>query len=166
MCLSSLPSLTACVCAVGESVCVSLGDAIAVMPVTSCVISLLDLTQSISCLLTVTAEGSISSSPSSQAAESGAIPGGPVASTHLTGGGKDYGGLDFKIIWDAKAGPAKTIHIVTPTMQEKAAWISDISQVCLILLFHCIVAFAMLQSCNGLLLDPLRIFALLLLLPC
>lgn len=44
-------------------------------------------------------------------------------------GAKDYGGLDFKIIWDSKSGPAKTIHLVAPSMQEKAAWVSDISQV-------------------------------------
>ncbi|XP_028968781.1 ras-specific guanine nucleotide-releasing factor 1-like, partial [Galendromus occidentalis] len=41
---------------------------------------------------------------------------------------KDYGGLDFKIIVDFKTGPAITIHLVAPTMQEKAAWTSDISQ--------------------------------------
>lgn len=45
-----------------------------------------------------------------------------------TDSGKDYGGLDFKIVWDAKSGPGRTIHLVTATMQEKAAWISDISQ--------------------------------------
>lgn len=42
---------------------------------------------------------------------------------------KDYGGLDFKIIVDFKTGPPITIHLVAPTMQEKAAWTSDISQV-------------------------------------
>ncbi|XP_022672231.1 ras-specific guanine nucleotide-releasing factor 2-like isoform X2 [Varroa destructor] len=41
---------------------------------------------------------------------------------------KDYGGLDFKIIVDFKTGPPITIHLVAPTMQEKAAWTSDISQ--------------------------------------
>lgn len=45
-------------------------------------------------------------------------------------GGKDYGGLDFKMIWDCKMVPqVKTLHLVAPTIQEKAAWISDISQV-------------------------------------
>lgn len=43
--------------------------------------------------------------------------------------GKDCGGLDFKIIWDCKTGPPIVIHLVTPTLQEKAAWTSDISQV-------------------------------------
>lgn len=52
----------------------------------------------------------------------------PPAS-HTSSSGKDYGGLDFKIIWDSKSGPAITIHLVAPTMQEKAAWTSDISQV-------------------------------------
>lgn len=36
-----------------------------------------------------------------------------------TAPGKDYGGLDFKIIWDAKAGPAVTIHLIAPTIQGK-----------------------------------------------
>ncbi|XP_043486896.1 ras-specific guanine nucleotide-releasing factor 2-like isoform X2 [Polistes fuscatus] len=36
---------------------------------------------------------------------------------------------DFKIILDVKSGgPLVTVHLVAPTMQEKAAWISDISQ--------------------------------------
>ena len=52
----------------------------------------------------------------------------PSASREVNSG-KDYGGLDFKIIWDYKTGPSITIHLVAPTMQEKAAWISDISQV-------------------------------------
>lgn len=46
-----------------------------------------------------------------------------------TNSGKDFGGLDFKIIVDAKQGPPITIHLVAPTLQEKTAWISDISQV-------------------------------------
>jgi len=37
---------------------------------------------------------------------------------------------DFKIIIDVKTGsPQVVVHLVAPTMQEKAAWISDISQV-------------------------------------
>jgi hypothetical protein len=37
---------------------------------------------------------------------------------------------DFKIIIDMKTGcPQMVVHLVTPTIQEKAAWISDISQV-------------------------------------
>ncbi|XP_069694869.1 ras-specific guanine nucleotide-releasing factor 2-like [Periplaneta americana] len=36
---------------------------------------------------------------------------------------------DFKIILDVKTGgPQVVVHLVAPTMQEKAAWISDISQ--------------------------------------
>ncbi|XP_054009578.1 ras-specific guanine nucleotide-releasing factor 2-like isoform X2 [Hylaeus anthracinus] len=36
---------------------------------------------------------------------------------------------DFKIIVDLKpGGPQATVHLVAPTIQEKAAWISDISQ--------------------------------------
>ncbi|XP_046833094.1 ras-specific guanine nucleotide-releasing factor 2-like isoform X2 [Vespa crabro] len=36
---------------------------------------------------------------------------------------------DFKIVLDVKSGgPQVTVHLVAPTMQEKAAWISDISQ--------------------------------------
>ncbi|GAB1868606.1 Ras-specific guanine nucleotide-releasing factor 2-like isoform X1 [Camponotus japonicus] len=36
---------------------------------------------------------------------------------------------DFKILLDVKSGaPQATIHLVAPTMQEKAAWVSDISQ--------------------------------------
>ncbi|XP_020280338.1 ras-specific guanine nucleotide-releasing factor 2-like isoform X2 [Pseudomyrmex gracilis] len=36
---------------------------------------------------------------------------------------------DFKILLDVKSGgPQVTVHLVAPTMQEKAAWISDISQ--------------------------------------
>ncbi|PSN46276.1 hypothetical protein C0J52_16636 [Blattella germanica] len=36
---------------------------------------------------------------------------------------------DFKIILDVKTGSNQVVvHLVAPTMQEKAAWISDISQ--------------------------------------
>ncbi|KAH9398683.1 Ras protein-specific guanine nucleotide-releasing factor, partial [Tyrophagus putrescentiae] len=34
----------------------------------------------------------------------------------------------IEIIIDAKMGPPMTIHLVAPTLQEKTAWISDISQ--------------------------------------
>jgi len=71
-------------------------------------------------------EGSLSSA-SSHSSECGT--GAQPASTGATSGGKDYGGLDFKIIIDSKTGPASTLHLVAPTMQEKAAWTSDISQV-------------------------------------
>ncbi|RXG69262.1 Ras-specific guanine nucleotide-releasing factor 2 [Armadillidium vulgare] len=36
--------------------------------------------------------------------------------------------LDFKIIVEQRNGPSINIHLVAPTMQEKQAWISDISQ--------------------------------------
>ncbi|XP_015792676.1 ras-specific guanine nucleotide-releasing factor 2-like isoform X4 [Tetranychus urticae] len=47
---------------------------------------------------------------------------------HLPANKQIYSGLDFKIIWDCKSGPPISIHLVAPTMQEKAAWTSDISQ--------------------------------------
>ena len=38
--------------------------------------------------------------------------------------------LDFKIMLDdVKSGQQVVIHLVAPTRQEKAAWITDISQV-------------------------------------
>ena len=40
----------------------------------------------------------------------------------------DYGGLDFRITLDSRSGPPVTITLVASTMQEKAAWCSDISQ--------------------------------------
>ncbi|XP_050725757.1 ras-specific guanine nucleotide-releasing factor 2-like isoform X5 [Eriocheir sinensis] len=36
--------------------------------------------------------------------------------------------LDFKIVVEQKCGTPITLHLVAPTMQEKQAWISDISQ--------------------------------------
>ncbi len=44
----------------------------------------------------------------------------------------DYNGLDFRIIIDSKSGsgPAVTVILVASTLQEKAAWCSDIGQVC------------------------------------
>lgn len=36
---------------------------------------------------------------------------------------------DFKLIIEKKSGPPETVHLYALTMQEKAAWISDISQV-------------------------------------
>lgn len=35
---------------------------------------------------------------------------------------------DFKIIVDTKSGARHCIHLVAPTVQDKEAWISDISQ--------------------------------------
>jgi hypothetical protein len=42
-----------------------------------------------------------------------------------------YNGLDFKIIIDSKSGPPTTLTLVASTHQEKIAWCSDISQVCM-----------------------------------
>ena len=41
----------------------------------------------------------------------------------------DYNGLDFRLILDSKSGPPVTITLVASTLQEKAAWCSDIGQV-------------------------------------
>lgn len=45
--------------------------------------------------------------------------------------GTNYHGLDFQLIVENKSGngPGKVVHLVAPSMQDKAAWISDISQV-------------------------------------
>ncbi|KAG9510756.1 Ras-specific guanine nucleotide-releasing factor 2, partial [Fragariocoptes setiger] len=42
----------------------------------------------------------------------------------------DYGNCDFKIVFDPKAArdSAPFVHLVAPSVQEKAAWMSDISQ--------------------------------------
>ncbi|XP_012281932.1 ras-specific guanine nucleotide-releasing factor 2 [Orussus abietinus] len=45
------------------------------------------------------------------------------------GGGDKLQNRDFKIILDVKTGgPPVAVHLIASTMQEKAAWISDISQ--------------------------------------
>ena len=77
----------------------------------------------------------MSSTCSTQPVESITVPGSaPGGTSPGIFAGKDYGGFDFKIIWDCKSGPVVTLHLVAPTMQEKAAWTSDISQVsCLIM---------------------------------
>jgi len=41
----------------------------------------------------------------------------------------DYNGLDFRITMDSRSGPPVTITLLASTLQEKAAWCSDISQV-------------------------------------
>lgn len=41
----------------------------------------------------------------------------------------DYNGLDFRLIVDSKSGPPVNISLVASSLQEKAAWCSDISQV-------------------------------------
>lgn len=75
--------------------------------------------------------GSISSASSQSSGFSEASAATPSGS----GGQKDYGGLDFKIVVDFKNGSQVTIHLVAPSMQEKAAWTSDISQVGIIIYF-------------------------------
>ena len=41
-----------------------------------------------------------------------------------------YHGMDFQLIVENKTGngPGKVVHLVAPSMQDKTAWISDISQ--------------------------------------
>lgn len=41
-----------------------------------------------------------------------------------------YHGMDFQLIIENKSGngPGKVVHLVAPSMQDKTAWISDISQ--------------------------------------
>ncbi|KAG5441014.1 Ras-specific guanine nucleotide-releasing factor 2 [Clonorchis sinensis] len=41
----------------------------------------------------------------------------------------DYGNLDFRLIWEPKNGQPTSIWLVASTLQEKAAWCSDISQI-------------------------------------
>ncbi|XP_049269734.1 ras-specific guanine nucleotide-releasing factor 2 isoform X3 [Rhipicephalus sanguineus] len=76
-------------------------------------------------------EGSVSS-VSSLTSGLGSSGDSTATTTATSGGGsgqqKDYGGLDFKIIVDFKTAPPVTVQLVAPTMQEKAAWTSDISQ--------------------------------------
>ncbi|KAG0411044.1 hypothetical protein HPB47_011828 [Ixodes persulcatus] len=76
-------------------------------------------------------EGSVSS-VSSQSSGLGSSGDSNAVVVAPSGGGsgqqKDYGGLDFKIIVDFKTAPPVTVQLVAPTMQEKAAWTSDISQ--------------------------------------
>ncbi|CAN8004877.1 unnamed protein product, partial [Ixodes hexagonus] len=76
-------------------------------------------------------EGSVSS-VSSQSSGLGSSGDSNALAVAPSGGGsgqqKDYGGLDFKIIVDFKTAPPVTVQLVAPTMQEKAAWTSDISQ--------------------------------------
>jgi len=57
--------------------------------------------------------------------------GAPAAATvaGTAAGGAEYNGLDFRITMDTRSGPPVTITLVASTLQEKAAWCSDISQV-------------------------------------
>ena len=50
----------------------------------------------------------------------------------------DYNGLDFRIILDSKSGsgPPMTVILVASTLQEKAAWCSDIGQVSTFALYN------------------------------
>lgn len=43
--------------------------------------------------------------------------------------GSEYDDLDFRLVVDSKSGPPLVIILVAPTLQDKAAWTSDISQV-------------------------------------
>ena len=62
--------------------------------------------------------------------------------------GTNYHGLDFQLIVENKSGngPGKVVHLVAPSMQDKAAWISDISQVvfCFCFFKKCIQQFEMI----------------------
>ena len=40
----------------------------------------------------------------------------------------DYNGADFRVVMDSRSGPPVTITLVASSIQEKAAWCSDISQ--------------------------------------
>lgn len=73
---------------------------------------------------------SLPGSVSSASSQSSGFSEASAATPSGSGGQKDYGGLDFKIVVDFKNGSQATIHLVAPSMQEKAAWTSDISQVC------------------------------------
>ncbi|CAM1331460.1 RASGRF1 (predicted) [Pycnogonum litorale] len=82
---------------------------------------------------TVTNEDESASICSTSSQSSSVSDGSSGATAPTSGGGsasssKDYQGLDFKIIVDSKTGSPLTVHLVAPTMQEKTAWASDISQ--------------------------------------
>lgn len=72
---------------------------------------------------------STSSQTSSEMSESSATA--DRSSRHQQPSGISYHGLDFQLIVENKSGngPGKVVHLVAPSMQDKAAWISDISQV-------------------------------------
>ena len=42
---------------------------------------------------------------------------------------REHIGLDFKLIVEGKGDTRLVLHLVAPTAQEKAAWVSDIAQV-------------------------------------
>lgn len=50
--------------------------------------------------------------------------------SEMSGGSGNFQNRDFKMVLESKGGQSPTtVHLVAPTVQEKAAWISDISQV-------------------------------------
>jgi len=51
------------------------------------------------------------------------------ARPHAAAAAVEYNGLEFRITMDSRSGPPVTITLVASTLQEKAAWCSDISQV-------------------------------------
>ena len=42
---------------------------------------------------------------------------------------KEYHNLDFKLIVETKLGQPFSVHLMAPSLQEKQAWVTDISQV-------------------------------------
>ncbi|XP_045616711.1 ras-specific guanine nucleotide-releasing factor 1 isoform X2 [Procambarus clarkii] len=72
------------------------------------------------------------SSVCSFSSQSSGVSDSSAATSSGSGPGKNFpveqANLDFKIVIEQKTGPAITLHLVAPTMQEKQAWISDISQ--------------------------------------
>lgn len=72
-----------------------------------------------------------SESESSAAASSTGHPQLKTPQHHPIGGQSGYyHGMDFQLIIENKSGngPGKVVHLVAPSMQDKTAWISDISQ--------------------------------------
>ena len=57
--------------------------------------------------------------------------------SETSSGGCNFQNRDFKMVLEGKSGPQQQVmvHLVAPTIQEKAAWISDISQVSISFLF-------------------------------
>lgn len=74
-----------------------------------------------------------SASVCSLSSQSSGVSDSSAATSSGSGPGKNFpveqANLDFKIIVEQKSGSPITLHLVAPTMQEKQAWISDISQV-------------------------------------
>ncbi|XP_069969956.1 ras-specific guanine nucleotide-releasing factor 2 isoform X2 [Penaeus vannamei] len=73
-----------------------------------------------------------SASVCSLSSQSSGVSDSSAATSSGSGPGKNFpveqANLDFKIIVEQKSGSPITLHLVAPTMQEKQAWISDISQ--------------------------------------